>query len=254
MIAEVIVNSTAKQLNKTFDYTIPSSLEDNLKIGSRVLIPFGNKKTLEEGFVINIKETSEYKTKEIVKLQDNALTIEQMNLAKLMSQKYFCNISDCIKLMLQPGTINKNFSDRVKEKTGNFVYLAKDAEEIKLDTQTEKIKSEKQIRLLNFLMENEGINITDLEILTEVSKNIMKTLEKNGYIEIVKEQIERNPFKNKEVKRDSKKQLNKEQQDCYNQVEFAIDMNEFVEFLLFGITGARKNRNIYAINRKSNRE
>ena len=211
MIAEVIINTTAKQLNKTFDYTIPQELKDELKIGSRLLVPFGNKKTLEEGFVINIKEKSEYKTKNVVKIQDNPLTEENVKLAKLMSQKYFCNISDCIKLMLPPGTINKNIDDRVKEKTGNFVYLAKDIEEIKLDIQTEKIKSEKQIKLLKFLEENEGIHITDLEIITEVSKSIMKTLEKNGYIEIVKEQIERNPFKNKEVERDSKKVLNKEQ-------------------------------------------
>ena len=237
MIAEVIINTTAKQLNKTFDYTIPQELKDELKIGSRILVPFGNKKTLEEGFVINIKEKSEYKTKNVVKIQDNPLTEENVKLAKLMSQKYFCNISDCIKLMLPPGTINKNIDDRVKEKTGNFVYLSKDIEEIKLDIQTEKIKSEK--------------HITDLEIITEVSKSIMKTLEKNGYIEIVKEQIERNPFKNKEVERDSKKVLNKEQKECYEQVEFAINMNEYMEFLLFGVTGARKNRNLYAINRKS---
>lgn len=251
MIAEVIINTTAKQLNKTFDYTIPQELKDELKIGSRILVPFGNKKALEEGFVINIKEKSEYKTKNVVKIQDNPLTEENVKLAKLMSQKYFCNISDCIKLMLPPGTINKNIDDRVKEKTGNFVYLAKDIEEIKLDIQTEKIKSEKQIKLLKFLEENEGIHITDLEIITEVSKSIMKTLEKNGYIEIVKEQIERNPFKNKEVERDSKKVLNQEQKECYEQVKFAINMNEYMEFLLFGVTGARKNRNLYAINRKS---
>ena len=58
MIAEVIINTTAKQLNKTFDYTIPQELKDELKIGSRILVPFGNKKALEEGFVINIKEKS----------------------------------------------------------------------------------------------------------------------------------------------------------------------------------------------------
>ena len=51
-------------------------------------------------------------------------------LAKLMSRKYFCNISDAIKLMLPPGTGRKKIDSRTKEKTGNFVFLNKDVEEI----------------------------------------------------------------------------------------------------------------------------
>ena len=42
-----------------------------------------------------------------------------------MSQKYFCNLSECMKLMLPPGTSSKELENRMKEKTGNFVYLAK---------------------------------------------------------------------------------------------------------------------------------
>ena len=52
MVAEVIIQSNAKELNKTFDYNVPDSLENTIKIGSRVLVPFGNMKTLEDGFVI----------------------------------------------------------------------------------------------------------------------------------------------------------------------------------------------------------
>ena len=239
VVAEVIINSTVKNLNRVFDYNIPVELENDVKIGSRILVPFGNMKKLEEGFVVNIKEKSEFKVKDIAKVEENILTDENIELSKLMATKYFCNIADCIKLMLPPGTLSKNIDDRVKEKTANFVYLAKDFDEIRFDIDTAKIKSEKQIRLLNFLEHNEGINISDLEIITDVSKSIMKTLEKNGYIEIVEEQVERNPFKYKQIERDEKKVLNKQQQECYNQVEFAIDANEFVEFLLFGITGSR---------------
>ena len=49
MIAEVIINSNVKNLNRTFDYNIPISMEKNIKIGSRVLVKFGNIKNLEEG-------------------------------------------------------------------------------------------------------------------------------------------------------------------------------------------------------------
>lgn len=70
MIAEIIINSNVKNLNKTFDYKIPKELEEKVTIGSRVLVQFGNIKTLEEGFVIGIKESSDYKVKEIKKIEN----------------------------------------------------------------------------------------------------------------------------------------------------------------------------------------
>ena len=41
MIAEVVINRSAKRLNRTFDYNIPSNLEELVMIGSTVLVPFG---------------------------------------------------------------------------------------------------------------------------------------------------------------------------------------------------------------------
>ena len=72
VIAEIIINSNVKNLNKTFDYIIPVEFEEKIAIGSRTLVPFGNKKELEEGFVVGIKETSEYmsKLKEIAKVEE----------------------------------------------------------------------------------------------------------------------------------------------------------------------------------------
>ena len=67
MVAEVIINSKAKQLNRTFDYNIPKELEDLILIGSKVLVPFGRFKILEEAHVVKIKEKSEYEIKDIAK-------------------------------------------------------------------------------------------------------------------------------------------------------------------------------------------
>ena len=36
MIAEIIIDSNVKTLNKTFDYNIPKEMESNISIGSRV--------------------------------------------------------------------------------------------------------------------------------------------------------------------------------------------------------------------------
>ena len=241
MIAEIIINSNARALNRVFDYIIPKELEKKIKIGSRVFVPFGNSKKLDDGFVINIKENSIFANKEISKISDeNSLTEENINLAKLMARKYFCNISDCIRLMLPPGTGNKELENRVKEKTGNFVYLLKDEDEINDLISNKTIKSEKHKRVLNFLIKNDGIYISDLEVLTDVSKAIFKTLEKNGYIEIVEKQIERNPFINKNIEKDEPKKLTEEQKKCYDSISFCIENNEFSKHLIYGVPGSGK--------------
>lgn len=251
MIAEVIINNNAKQLDKTFDYNVPNEIQNDIKIGSRVLVPFGSMKRLEEGFVVSFKETTEYKTKDIAKLgEESTLNENKVELAKWIAKRYFCNLSESIKLMLPPGTKTKNIEKRIKEKTGNFVILKKDKDEIEFEIETGKIKSEKQIRLLRFLISNDDIYISDLEEFTEVSKAIMKTLEKNGYIEIYEKQIERNPFINKEIKPSKKLKLTEEQKQAYEKIEEAIDDKMNSEFLIFGVTGSRKNRNIFTTNRK----
>ena len=241
MIAQVIINSNVKNLNKIFDYNVPAEMLGTICVGDRILVPFGNKKTLEEGFVIGFKENSEYKVKDIAKIQDGIkLTEANIELAKLMSRRYFCNISDCIKLMLPPGTSTKNIENRIKEKTLNFVYLKKDIEEIEEDIENKVIKSEKQKRVLNFLMQNEGIQTVELEIITDTTSSVLKSLEKKEYIEIIEEKVERNPFVNKDIKPTKNLKLTDEQKEAFDKINETIKNKQYREFLLYGVTGSGK--------------
>lgn len=249
MVAEVIINSTVKKLNKTFDYQVPTELVGTIKLGSRVLLPFGNVKNLEEGFVVGFKESSEYKVKEIAGIQEGfEISEENIELAKWMAKRYFCNISDAIKMMLPPGTSTKVMENRIKEKNLNFVYLKKEVDEIELAIEQKKIKSDKHIRTLRFLAENDGVLTTDLEAFCDVSRAILTTLEKKGYIEIIEKQVERNPFLHKVVKQDNNLVLTEEQQNAYYEITNSMNQKEFKEFLIYGVTGSRKNRNLFAIN------
>ena len=241
MFAEVILNNNAKALNKIFDYIVPEELKEKAHVGARVFVPFGRAKNLEDGFIISLKETSEFANKEIGKiLEEDYISEKNIELAKLMSRKYFCNISECIKLMLAPGTGSKELNNRVTDKTGNFIYLARENEEIQDLIEEGKIKSEKHIRVLKFLMENDGIYSVELETLADVSHSILKTLEKNGHIEIVENVIRRNPFVNKDIKRDEPKKLNEEQQICFDGISQDIDENRFSCNLIYGVTGSGK--------------
>lgn len=239
MVAEVIINSTAKKLNRTFDYNIPKKLENMIIVGSKVLVPFGRLKNLEEAHVVGIKESSEYEIKDIAKVE-NGLTDKQIELADWMAKRYFCNVSECIKLMQTPGTRTKNVNKRVQDKKINVVYLKKDFEEINFDIENGMLKSDKQIRILNFIKDNEGCSISEIEAFTDCSRAIVNTLIKNEYLELVEKRVERNPLNSKEVNNTKKLKLTDEQQEAFNKVSDSIDNNKYEQFLLYGVTGSGK--------------
>ena len=232
MVAEIIISSSVKTLNRIFDYEIPENL--NVEIGTRVFVPFGNKKVPEEGIVVGIKEKSEYKIKKILNVQNEKIDIEKIELAKWMAKRYICNLSDCLKLMLTPGTTAKNTETRVKERTINLIILAKDIDEIQEDIDSGKIKSEKQKNVLEFLINNENATMQDIEIFTDCSRSIVNTLIKNGYLEYKEQQVERNPFIHKVENKTKNLKLTVEQQIAINSIK------EEGEYLLYGVTGSGK--------------
>ena len=235
MIAEVIIDSKARKLNRKFDYEIPKELEDLVFVGSRVLVPFGNFKELEQGYIINIKEKSNYEVKKIAKLDEN-LSELNIDLARWMARKYFCNVSECIKLMLTPGTKDKQKEKRVKEKIYEFIYLKIPYNEIEID----KIRGEKQKKLITFLNKNDGITIKEAEEIVEVSRSTVNSLIEKDIIKIVKEQKDRNPLVGKRIIKNKKLELNEEQKLAFNTICKSIKDNKFDEYLLYGITGSGK--------------
>ena len=237
MIAEIIVNSSAQELNRVFDYEVPEGyvVGENIDIGYRVLVSFANYKNLEIGYIINFKETSEYKCKKISRVCDRAFDIKKYELAKWMSKRYFCNLSDTLRLLVPPGTSNS--IDKVKIKyerwtklTDEYLdYLKQDEiEEIK----NFKVKAEKQKRVVEFLKDNKEIPVSILFDVTDTNSAVLKKLEEKGICDIFQMEALRNPFLNKHVKRTEKLELTKAQSEVMSK----IDLNTFGEYLLFGVT------------------
>lgn len=86
MIASVLVDVKAKEVDRTFDYLVPSKLENVIEIGQRVKVPFGPR--LIMGYVLDFKETSDFdKLKSIVEVLDivPSLTEELISLGKVLS-------------------------------------------------------------------------------------------------------------------------------------------------------------------------
>ena len=59
------------------------------------------------------------------------------------------------------------------------------------------------------------------------------------------QKIERNPFKDRNIKKDKKLKLTEEQQEAFDKIK----NSKFKEFLIYGVTGSRENRNIFTTNR-----
>ena len=142
--------------------------------------------------------------------------------------------------MLPPGTSNKDIEKRAKEKNVNFITLKKDIEDIKFAIESKRIKSEKQIRALEFIMNNGDSLVSDLEVQADVSRAIINTLCKNGYLEMIQKQVERDPFKNKNIEKSVNLKFTDEQQNAYDTICDAMDDMLFSEFLIDGVTGCGK--------------
>lgn len=235
MIAEVIIDRNVKKLNRKFDYKVPENLEDLVDVGSRVLVPFGNQKTLEQGYIIQLKEKTDFEVKEIAGLEEN-LPEEKIDLARWMARKYFCNVSECIKLMLTPGTRNKNTSKKVTNRIIECLYLNRD-----IEIEEKQVRGDKQKRLIEFLKTNEGLEISDIEKIVEVSRSTINSLIKKNIVRIEQKQVDRNPLVNKKVNSNKKLKLNDEQSKVYSKIEKSMDEKCFEEFLIYGITGSRQD-------------
>ena len=72
MIAQVIVDVAARQTDRVFEYHVPSDLEKEIKVGSRVVVPFGPRKV--QGFVVGLSETSNFKGK----MKDLLVVVDEM--------------------------------------------------------------------------------------------------------------------------------------------------------------------------------
>lgn len=234
MVAEVIIDTSVKSLNKTFDYEIPADLSDKVIVGSRVFVPFGNQKNLEEGIVVKIKEMSEYKVREIKGLQKEQIKSEYISLAKWMSYRYFCNIAECLKLMLPPGRTAKDITKRVNEKTVNCFELNKSEDEIRDALDNNLIKSEKQKNVLEYLLNNGKSTMSDIQLFNDASLAVVNSLVKKGLVRKGVEKVSRNPFVHKIGVKSVDLELTNEQQLAYNSIKNSG------EYLLYGITGSGK--------------
>ena len=248
MIVKVLINTTVKNLNKVYDYYVPEELERNIEIGKRVEVNFGRGKAVNvNGIIVKVekdkkKEEYEFELKSIVKILDEVSYINEtkLSLAKYMSYTYFCNVYDVLKLMLPPGTASNKSSKNMSDKFDVKISLQKPSFVIEQDIENEVIKSAKHIELLRFLEDNNDALLNDVITNLGISRSIINTLEKKGYIILEKIKQESNVIDFFSIQKDEKKVPTSEQKYAIETLVESSRKNIYEKFLLYGVTGSGK--------------
>lgn len=220
MQIDVLVELKAKGIDQTYTYLVPKELEDKIKIGIRVLVPFGRQKL--EGFVLSFNTHKlDYELKNIIEIIDNepVLNKEMIELGKYISNKTLCNLISAYQTML-PRALKAKAGLEINKKYITFLKLVNKDYIPKNDKQKEVI---------------EKLKIKETE-KSKLNYSCINTLIKNGIIIEEKKEIFR--INEEEIKEECKIVLNEEQTKVVNKV--LENKNQFKPFLLHGVTGSGK--------------
>ena len=104
--AKVAVESAVYTFDKAFDYSIPAELEQSVRKGCRVTVPFGNGNKKRLGIVFELSDFTESKrVKKIAEVLDKEplLNDEMLALAEWIKDRTFCTLYEAAKAMLPTG-------------------------------------------------------------------------------------------------------------------------------------------------------
>ena len=227
MYALVLIEYSIKSLDKEFIYKIPDNLKSSIKVGMKVIVPFGYQKL--NGFVLNITNEcdSNIDIKEIISIVDEELVLDQelIELASFMQDSTLCTKISSFQTMLPQGL-------KVKTKKHNYnkyityLELNKDKNIIE-ETLVTKRLGIKQKQILNDLLKSNRV----------LKKNYLLTSVKSLIdLELIKEiQIQDYRINVDNDKKETFK-LTKDQEDVFK----SIELDKYNTYLLHGITGSGK--------------
>lgn len=228
MYVSVLTQIGVKAVDQTFFYHVPKLLENNIKIGVRVRIPFGN--MILDGFVLGISDNSSYnnsKIKDIINVIDEepVLNKEMLLLGKYMSDNLLASLSSCYQVML-PKALKAEVKSNIKIKYDRYLHRIKSIEEI--DRYIDNCKYESQINLLCKLKEGDIL-------ITKMSSSI-NTIIKYGFASIIYEECKR--YKYDGISNYKRVNLTDKQRLVSDTIISSFGKSD--TFLLYGVTGSGK--------------
>ncbi|MBR6136977.1 MAG: primosomal protein N' [Bacilli bacterium] len=223
MVVGVLVEISNKNVDRIFEYNVPKELTSLMKIGIRVLVPFGRMEL--EGFVLEIKKEkdTDKELKDIINVVDSEIVLssELLELGKWMSSDTISTLISCYQVMLPKALKAKNGSN-VNIKFDTYYRINENIEIEKLNSSQEKI--------INYIREK-GIALR--KDLLDISIGSLNTLIKKNYLIEEKKEHYRLEYNDKKI---VKKKLTDMQQKCVD----IVTNNSPKTYLLYGVTGSGK--------------
>ena len=223
MYIKVLIELSAFNIDKTFTYHVPNYLEENIKVGIRVLVPFNNQKL--EGFVLEIINDvlDDYEIKDILDIIDNEVILndELLSLGKWLSNETLSTLISSYQVMLPKA---------LKAKNGSVVNI-KYRKMVEIDNLNIEL-SDKQQQIIDKINENGRCLYSELKKIN----SSVDTLIRKGIIKIIEvEEYRREKYEELSF---LKHELNEEQKGVFNEIKNNLTKN--INYLLFGVTGSGK--------------
>ncbi len=235
--ANIIIDISHEKVDRPFQYKIPETLAERIREGTRVFVPFGAGNKIRTGYVVALTDVCDYpedKLKCIDSIDEKAVGAEAklIETAAYMRYRYGGTMIQSLQTVLP-------IKQKMKEKEKKTLVLVATKEQ--LDAYLAKLSGLRFAARRKCLLELKEVAELPVDIaMTElgVSKSIMKTLEKDGMVEI----RSMREYRGLTVTGDAltKKPLSDEQQAVANELIAEMKNTAPNPSLLYGITGSGK--------------
>jgi primosomal protein N' (replication factor Y) (superfamily II helicase) len=236
--ADIIIDISHENLDKTYQYAIPEELSDRAVIGSLVVVPFGKGNRQINGYIVGLSREPKLKEaliKPIHQVVEDAPVIESqfIYLAYWMKETFGGTMNDSLKTVIP---VRK----AVKRKEEKSILLAVGLEQAQqLYYEYQRKNNAARVRLLGALLKEQKLDYDTVVNDLKISHSTLQGLEKQGVTKTVSKQIYRNPIKKRQEQLQPVK-LNEEQQQIVDEVTREYDAGIRSTYLVHGITGSGK--------------
>lgn len=212
---------------RTFSYLIPAEMQDKIKIGQVLLVPFG-RQGLINAFCVGFSEylPPEIKAKRVSKILDETplFSVEYLKLLEWVANYYCTDLITVLNVAIPLKLIEKSL------KTEQSIEF------IKTDGATKR-----QLEILETLKEKGKMPLIEFERLVKTTRATVKKLEALGCIKLIEEQVYRNPLDILRIdKKEDLYELSETQQKVYEGISERIKNEESPQILLHGVTASGK--------------
>lgn len=181
--------------------------------------------------------TEELKLVELLTANDNQMEYEELkSISGIKSfSKHFKRLQECGIIC-----ITEEFTLAAKKKNVRVASLAIPVEEVLEDIEVNRIKKIQHIRVLEMLVENEFISVSDLARFAGVSTSVLDTLRKYGYIVYRDIEVIRDPVKHRCFEKTEPFNPTEQQAKALDILKNKQEEGKFCEILIHGVTGSGK--------------